>query len=147
MKFIDAAGVEFACPVTFGTGASGGVTLTGVSLVGLEDHIPVDVATLVGANVYGVPVPAAGVVTAIRSRLKGALATGDATLTAKIGSTAITDGVITITQSGSAAGDVDVAGPTAANTVAIGDSLSVTVGGTNSNAVGATVVFTIRRSA
>lgn len=147
MKFIDAAGVEFACPVTFGTGASGGIVLTGVSVAGLDVHLTLDVGTLVGSTVYGLPCPVAGTVTAIRSRLKAALASGDATLTAKIGSTAITDGVITITQSGSAAGDVDVAGPTAANTVAIGDDLNVTVGGTNSNAVGATVVFTIRRSA
>ena len=76
--------------------------------------------------------------------IEGALTTGDATLTAKIGSTAITGGVLTITQSGSAAGDVDEAVPTAANTVLEGGVLSVTVGGTNDAAVAANVVFLIQ---
>lgn len=129
--------------------ASSSLTVTGANIVGLHEHVSVDVASLVGASagVYGIPCPVAGTVTAIRSRLKGALATGDATLTSKIGNSAITNGVITITQSGSAAGDIDSCSPSAANTVAVGDNLTVTAGGTNDAAAGATVVFTIRRSA
>lgn len=116
-------------------------------VVGLTTHVTVDVATLVGTGVYGAPSPVAGTVTKIQSRLKAPLTTGDATLTGKIGATAITGGALTITQSGSAIGDIDAADPTDANTVAVGSNLSVTVGGTNDAAVGATVVFTIRRSA
>lgn len=127
--------------------ASTSLTVTGASIVGLHEHISVDVADLSGTAVYGIPCPVAGTVTKIWSRLKAPLSVGDATLTGKIGSTGITNGVITITQSGSAAGDVDSATPSAANTVALGDSLTVTVGGSNASAVGATVVFTIRRSA
>lgn len=99
--------------------------------------------TASSALVYGVPVPVAGTVTKIWSRLNAALTTGNATLTGKIGSTAITNGVVTITQSGSAAGDIDSATPTAANVVAVGDNLSVTVGGTNTGAVRADVIFEI----
>ena len=116
-------------------------------VVGLTEHVSLDVATLVGTGVYGIPSPVAGTVVAIRTRLKAPLTTGNATLTAKIGATAITNGVVTITQAGSAIGDIDLASPTAANTVAEGSNLSVTVGGTNDAAVGATVVFSIRRSA
>lgn len=127
--------------------ASTSLTVTGASIVGLHEHLTVDVTDLSGTAVYGVPCPVAGTVTKVWSRLKAPLSSGDATLTSKIGSTGITNGVITITQSGSAIGDVDSATPSAANTVAVGDSLSVTVGGSNASAVGATVVFQIRRSA
>jgi hypothetical protein len=60
----------------------------------------------------------------------GALATGDATVTAAIGATDVTGGVVTITQSGSAAGDKDSATPTALNTGASGATITLTVGGT-----------------
>lgn len=138
---IDASGTIFHTPVTF----EGGFTLpSGAAAVGGLVHLTLDVALLTGTTVYGLPCPVAGTVTKIWSRLKAPLTTGDATLTGKIGSTAITSGAITITQSGSAAGDIDSATPSAANTVAAGDSLSVTVGGSNGAAVGATVIFTIR---
>lgn len=96
-----------------------------------------------GAAVYRVVTPVAGTIAKIYSVINGALADGDATLTGKIGATGITNGVITITQSGSAAGDVDVATPTAANVVVAGDVLSVTVGGTNTAARVAEVTFLI----
>ena len=102
--------------------------------------------TASSALVYGVPVPAAGEVTKIWSRLNAALTTGNATLTGKIGSTGITNGVVTITQSASAAGDIDSATPTAANAVVAGDNLTVTVGGTNTGGVRADVVFEITLS-
>jgi len=73
----------------------------------------------------------AGSITKIRSVLNAALATGDATLTAKVNATSVTNGVITATQSGSAAGDVDVATPTAANTFVAGDVISITGGGSS----------------
>lgn len=127
--------------------ASSSLTVTGASIVGLHEHLTLDVPTLVGTGVYGLPSPVAGTITKIQTRLKAPLTTGDATLTAKIGATSVTNGVVTITQSGSAIGDIDVANPTAQNTVAVGSNLSVTVGGTNDAVVGATVVFTILRSA
>ena len=146
MRFNDVTPVEFACPVDFSLATS--MTLpASVSLAGLTEHITLDVPTLVGTGVYGLPCPVAGTITKIWTRLKAPLTTGDATLTAKVGATAVTNGVVTITQATSAIGDIDSATPTAANTVAAGSNLSVTVGGTNDAVVGATVVFEIRRSA
>jgi predicted RecA/RadA family phage recombinase len=66
--------------------------------------------------------------------LGGAVATNDAVVTGKIGAAGagavITNGVITITASGSAIGDKDTCSPTAANTVAAGDLIYFTVSGT-----------------
>lgn len=76
-----------------------------------------------------------GIVKNIRSVLLGAaLATGNATLTGKIATVAITNGAVTITQSGSAIGDQDIATPTAANVFAAGDFIELLVGGTNTDA-------------
>jgi hypothetical protein len=105
--------------------------------------VPVRVATLVGAGVYRQLSIHAGRVVKIWSVIEGVLTTGDATLTAKINGVAITNGLITITQSGSAAGDKDSADPTAANVVAIGDELSLTVGGSNATATVANALFEI----
>lgn len=104
---------------------------------------------LIGANteVKRVVSPVAGTISKIYSVINGALTTGDATLTGKIGAVAITNGAITVTQAASAAGDVDVATPTAARTVAVGDVISVTVGGTNDAAKFADVVILITPSA
>lgn len=79
------------------------------------------------------------VITRLDSALSAALATANATLTANIGVTAVTNGVLTITQSGSAAGDLDTATPTAANVLADGDVLRLVLGGGNTAAVFADV--------
>lgn len=104
---------------------------------------------LVSANaeVKRVVSPVAGTIEKIYSTINGALTVGDATLTGKIGAVAITNGVVTITQAASAAGDVDVATPTAARTVAVGDVISVTVGGTQTAAKLADVSILITPSA
>jgi hypothetical protein len=107
--------------------------------------VPVRVATLVGANVYRQLSIHAGRVVKIWSVTEGVLTTGDATLAAKINGVAITTGVITITQAGSAAGDIDSCVPTAANVVAVGDELSQTVGGSNATATVANTLFEIER--
>ncbi len=130
---VDSAGVQVAM----------GADVVAPFIAAGKVYVQARVATLVGTNVYYAVSPVAGRVTAIRSVAEGALTTGNATLTGKINGTAITNGVITITQAGSAAGDVDLATPTAANVVAAGDALSVTVGGTNATASAAVVLFEI----
>lgn len=115
-------------------------------LAGHRSFVPVRVATLVGAGVYRVLSPVAGKVVNIGSVIEGVLTTGDATLTGKINGVAITGGVITITQAGSAAGDKDFAAPSAANDVVVGDELSLTVGGTNATASVANAFFEIERA-
>ena len=96
--------------------------------------VPLTIETLVGANAYRAVAPVAGKITKVWSITEGVLTTGDATLTGRIGATLITNGVITIAQAGSAAGDVDSATPTANNVVVAGDGISFTVGGTNATA-------------
>ncbi|WP_206419693.1 hypothetical protein [Minwuia thermotolerans] len=100
-------------------------------------------ADLSGTDVYRLVAPLAGDITKFRSVLDGALADGDATLTLSINGTPVTNGVITIAEAGSAAGDVDEATPTAANTVAAGDVIAITVGGANSAARVADTVLEI----
>jgi fermentation-respiration switch protein FrsA (DUF1100 family) len=104
--------------------------------------LAVVIPTLQGSGVTRLVSPFAGTLTRLQSVIAGALATGDATITASINGTAVTGGVLTIAQAGSAAGDADAATPSAANAVAVGDVIALTVGGTNSNAVAATVTLT-----
>jgi hypothetical protein len=95
------------------------------------------IANLVAADakVYRIPVNVAGTITKIRTVLsEHALAVGDATITASIGGVPVTNGVVTITQAGSAPGDKDTATPTAARTVVVGDTIELTVGGANTDA-------------
>lgn len=112
-------------------------------LANRRKFVPLRVDTLVGAGVYRQLSIYAGRVVKIWSVINGVLTTGDATLTAKIDGAAITTGVITITQAGSAAGDKDSCVPTAANVVTVGGELSLTVGGTNATATVANCVFEI----
>jgi len=74
--------------------------------------------------------PKAGTLAEIKTLLDGAITTNDAVLTFKKNGVAITNGVVTIANSGSAAGDLDTATPTAGNDFAAGDKLTVTVSGT-----------------
>lgn len=99
--------------------------------------LPMRIADLVGgtAAVYSIVSPVAGDIEAIHCILnEAALTVGDATITGSIVAVAITGGVVTITQAGSAVGDIDLASPSAANTVAVGDEIRMTVGGTNTDA-------------
>jgi hypothetical protein len=99
------------------------------------------------AAVVRVVSPVAGTIAKIYSVANGALAAGNATLTGKIGSTAITNGVVTIAESGSAAGDVDSATPSAAHTVAVGDVISLTGGGSSTATATASCIVVITPSA
>lgn len=107
-----------------------------VNLGGGANKMPITVTSsvsLVGATASVVRwvSPVAGTIDKIHTVIDGALATGDATVTAAIGGVAVTNGVVTVTQAGSAANDKDSATPTAAKTVAVGDLVTFTVGGTN----------------
>lgn len=73
--------------------------------------------------------PVVGDVTKITTVLEGAISAGDAAITSEIGGVAITGGALTVANAASAAGDVDTATPTAANTVAVGSDISVITDG------------------
>lgn len=85
-----------------------------------------DVSTASSAFVVS---PIAGKVTKIWSVLFNGITVADAVVTSKIGGANITNGGFTVTQAGSAAGDVDVATPTAANTVTAGGAIEIATDG------------------
>lgn len=84
-----------------------------------------------------------GKITRISSVINGAIGTADADLTAKIGGTAVTGGVITVATSGSAAGDVDSATPTGANTFTATDAIEVETDGASTNTVAVVITLEV----
>jgi len=103
------------------------------------------IADISTASSTFVPVPDGGKVIKIITALQGAIGTANGGITFEIGGTAITGGGITVTQSGSAAGDIDTAEPTAANEVAEDGSIEMITDGASSNTIKLVVTFVIRR--
>ena len=92
-----------------------------------------------------VPVPDGGKVIKIITSIANAISSANAALTWEIGGTAMTGSAITVTQSGSAAGDVETSEPTAANDVADGGTIEMISDGGSSTACECVVTFVIRR--
>ena len=103
------------------------------------------IADISTASSTFVPVPDGGKVIKIITALQGAIGTANAAITFEIGGVAITGGAITVTQSGSAAGDIDTAEPTAANDVAEDGSIEMITDGASSNTIKLVVTFVLRR--
>lgn len=87
--------------------------------------------------------PLAGSVTKIYTVIDGTIATADATLTPSIGGVALTNGVVTITASGSSGGNVDSSTPTANNTVAAGQAIVFANGLEATNVVAVTITIIV----
>jgi len=94
-----------------------------------------------------IPVPTGfdGDIIEIRTAIDAAITVADATITAKIGGTAVTGGAITVATSGSAAGDTDVAYPTGARTVVPGDAIEIETDGGSTTTAKCNVTIVIRR--
>lgn len=108
----------------------GGADLTsdgGASL--LDTHLNLEIADGSAEATYYLVSPVAGTISKIYTVIDGAVSTADITVTAKIGATAVTGGVVTIATAASAAGDVDVATPTALNTITAGAAINFVVTG------------------
>ena len=103
------------------------------------------ITTISTAGSTFVPVPDGGTIIKILTSIKNAISSANAALTFEIGGVAVTGGAITVTQSGSAAGDVDTAEPTAANEVAEDGSIEMITDGSSSNTIKLVVTFVIRR--
>jgi hypothetical protein len=103
------------------------------------------IADISTASSTFVPVPDGGKIIKIITALQGAIGTANAAITFEIGGVAVTGGAITVTQSGSAAGDIDTAEPTAANDVAEDGSIEMITDGSSSNTIKLVVTFVIRR--
>lgn len=124
------------------------LTLTGATVVGLHEDVTFKIPSLTGTGRYWLAAPVTGTLVKITSCLDGALTTADAVLTGKIGNTNITNGALTLTQSGSAAGDIQSVSPTAANAVVEGVSkINFQVSGSQGAAVGTTLTLKFLRSA
>ena len=98
-----------------------------------------DVST--AGSVY-VAIPDGGKVIKILSVLGGTIATADAVITAKVGSTAMTGGTITIAHSGSNTGDIDTCEP---NIVEEGGYVTLTTSGASTNTHTADFTIVVRR--
>jgi len=112
----------------------------------LNDYfITSTIADISTASSTFVPVPDGGRVIKIITALQGAIGTANGAITFEIGGTAITGGGITVAYSGSAAGDVDTAEPTAANEVLEDGTIEMITDGASSNTIKLVVTFIIRR--
>jgi hypothetical protein len=101
-----------------------------------------DVST--AATVY-VPIPFAGTVVKVVTVLAGSLTTANATVTVK-NAAGSSMGTLTITQSGSAAGDIDVLNPVSNNTVTNDSRISIETDGASDTARNLFVTVFIRGS-
>lgn len=99
------------------------------------------------AGSYWVVSPYTGTIDKIYSVINGAITVADATLSFEIAGTPVTDGNITITQSGSAAGDVDSSTPSAANSVTAGQAIEVITDGGSTGTITADITLLIKRTA
>lgn len=91
--------------------------------------VQLDIADGSAEASYFAVAPFAGSISKIWTVTDGAVSTADITVTAKIATVAVTNGVVTIATAASAAGDVDVATPTAANVVTAGQAIEFVVTG------------------
>lgn len=114
--------------------SGGALELAGTALTATADELNqysvfLDIADGSAEAVYYVICPHAGTISKIWTVTDGAVGTADITITAAIGGTGVTNGVVTIATADSAAGDIDSATPTAANTVTAGQAVNFTVTG------------------
>lgn len=112
----------------------------------LNDYfVTAKITTISTAGSTFVPIPDGGRVIKIITSIKNAITSADAALTWEIGGVAMTNSAITITQSGSAAGDVDTSEPTALNTVSEDGTIEMITDGASATACECVVTFIIRR--
>ena len=107
----------------------GGVQVSASAAEINETILSLDIADGSADADYFLVSPHAGAISKIYSVIDGPVGTADITITASIGATPVTGGVVTIASAGSAAGDVDVATPSAANVVTAGQAIKLAVAG------------------
>lgn len=110
--------------------ADGAASGAWTALQDIYTGVITDVST---AETIYIPIQNAGTVAKVVTVLEGAIATADATLTVK-NAAGTSMGTITVTQSGSAAGDVDTLSPVANNTVAANTAITIETDGASTTA-------------
>ena len=112
----------------------------------LNDYfLHAEIADISTASSTFVPVPDSGKIIKIITSLQGAISGGNAGISFEIGGTAVTGGGITVAHSGSAAGDIDTAEPTAANDIQESQAIEMLTDGGSTGANKLNVTFVIRR--
>lgn len=97
------------------------------------------------AETIYIPIANAGTVTKVVTILEGAITSADATLTAK-NAAGTSMGTLTVTQSGSAAGDTDTLAPVANHTVAANAAITIETDGGSSASQRIWFTFVVDRS-
>ena len=138
LKGADAASAG-QVPVADGAGDSTWTTLNSLETV----FIPFRFNNISTASSQWVIPGVAGTITRIQTVINGALGTADPTLSFEIAGTPITSGNITITQAGSAAGDIDETSPSAANVITSSQAIEMISDGASTNNINAIITFTI----
>lgn len=105
------------------------MALTSPGMRPLNDYfLTARITSVAAANSRAfIAVPDDGRIVKIITVLEGVITTADAVITTQINNVAVTNGVITVAQSGSAIGDVDFVEPTGANKVTEGDNIEFEV--------------------
>jgi len=112
----------------------------------LNDYfVTAEIEDISTASSTFVAIPDGGRIIKIITALQGAISGGNAAISFEIGGTAVTGGGITVAHSGSAAGTVDSAEPTAANRVEEGGTIEMITDGASSGAKKLCVTFVVRR--
>lgn len=97
------------------------------------------------ASTVYVPVPFAGTVMKVVTVLEGDIGSSDATITVS-NAAAASMGTITVTQTGSAAGDVDTLAPSTNNTVAADSFITIATDGASVNVASLRFVVVLDRT-
>lgn len=87
--------------------------------------------------------PIAGKILKIYNVIQNAITVADCGLTFKIATVLVTGGAITVTQSGSAAGQVNSSTPSAANTLTAGQAIEIVSDGNSSTTCPSIITFEI----
>ena len=117
--------------------------ITPAAAVAKKVYVTGEIADISAAASSWVTTPVAGSITNMWTVIDGAIITVDAAVTLKIATVAVTGGAVTIAFSGSAAGTVDSAVPTAANVVTAGQAIEIITDGASTNAVKAVVLLEV----
>ena len=109
--------------------------------------LTLDITSMDTVTDYYLVIPYAGTINKIYSVIDAAIATADKVLTSSIAGVPITNGALTVTFTGSAAGNIDSCTPSAANVVTAGQAVKIAASGGSTGATRAHLVLVYTRTA